>query len=162
MLRLIAVVVCALVGALAVALVAGCGGERPSERSIALAQCRLPKLAVEAQCAKLDVPEDRRHPSRRTIALGIAVLPANTLNPKPDPLFVLAGGPGQAASHLGPFASQLVGVRKARDIVLVDQRGTGRSSPLDCAAFEPHDDFDSLLELDPKPKAAQCARELAD
>lgn len=161
MLRMIVIVVHALGSAIAAALLAGCGGDRAGERAIALSECRLPKLATAAQCGTLDVPEDRSNPSQRTIAIALAVLPANTLNPKPDPLFVLAGGPGQAASHLGPFASQLVGVRKDRDIVLVDQRGTGRSSPLDCAAFKPHDDLEQVLELDPKPKAAQCARELA-
>jgi pimeloyl-ACP methyl ester carboxylesterase len=162
MLRLIVIVVRALGCAIVAILLAGCAGERPGTRALALSECRLPKLALAAQCGTLDVPEDRRNPSRRTIAIAVALLPANTLNPKPDALFVLAGGPGQAASHLGPFASQLVGVRKDRDIVLVDQRGTGRSSPLDCAALKPHYDFESMLELDPAPKAAQCARELAD
>ncbi len=161
MLRMIVIVVHALGCAIAAAVLVGCGSDRGSARALALSECRLPKLTIAARCATLDVPEDRRNPSRRTISITVAVLGANTLNPKPDPLFILAGGPGQAASHLGPLASQLVGVRKDRDIVLVDQRGTGRSSPLDCAAFRPHDDLDSALELDPKPKAKQCARELA-
>jgi pimeloyl-ACP methyl ester carboxylesterase len=52
-------------------------------------------------------------------------------------------------------------VRKDRDIVLVDQRGTGRSSPLLCAAFKQDDSTESALELDPVPKAAACAKELA-
>ena len=89
------------------------------------------------------------------------MLPANTLHPRADPLFILAGGPGQAASFLGPFAAALTGVRKDRDIVLVDQRGTGRSSPLVCAAFKPDDSLEATLELDPVPKAAACAQELA-
>ena len=83
--------------------------------------------------------------------------------PRADPLFILAGGPGQAASFLGPFAAALTGVRKDRDIVLVDQRGTGRSSPLACAAFELDERADAALELelDPVPNAAACAKELA-
>ncbi len=52
-------------------------------------------------------------------------------------------------------------MRKDRDIVLVDQRGTGRSSPLACAAFKPDDSAEATLELDPVPKAAACAKELA-
>ncbi len=52
-------------------------------------------------------------------------------------------------------------MRKDRDIVLVDQRGTGRSSPLTCAAFKPDDSAEATLELDPVPKAAACAKELA-
>jgi pimeloyl-ACP methyl ester carboxylesterase len=144
------------------AAVAGCGdGGGTPRRTIALTECRLPRLAVPAQCGELTVPENRDRPDGRRITLAIAVLPANTLTPKPDPLFILAGGPGQAASHLGPFAALLTGVRKDRDLVLVDQRGTGRSAPLECAAFKPEDGTESAFELDPVPKAAACAKELA-
>lgn len=152
-------VVAALAG-LAVGL-AGCGDRGTPPRSVVLADCRLPKLPVAAQCGTLEVPENRARPGGRRISLAIAVLPANTLNPRADPLFILAGGPGQAASFLGPFAATLTGVRKDRDIVLVDQRGTGRSSPLRCAAFKPDDSAEATLELDPVPKAAACAQELA-
>jgi pimeloyl-ACP methyl ester carboxylesterase len=145
--------------ALTVALLSGCSETVVPTRSIALAACRLPKLAQEAQCGHIDVPEHRGDPASRRIAIFVAVLPANTLSPKPDPLFVLAGGPGQAASSLGPFARLLTGVRRTRDIVLVDQRGTGRSAPLDCPAFAPdeHAEFDT----DPVPKATLCAAQLA-
>jgi pimeloyl-ACP methyl ester carboxylesterase len=141
---------------------AGCGERAPAVgRGVALAECRLPRLALAAQCGTLEVPEDRARPAGRKVTLSIAVLPANTLDPRPDPLFLLAGGPGQAASHLGPFAVQLTGVRKDRDIVLVDQRGTGRSSALLCEAFKSDDSLAEALDLDPVPRAASCARELA-
>jgi pimeloyl-ACP methyl ester carboxylesterase len=147
---------------LALAALAGCGdGRDTAHRSLTLAECRLPRLALVAQCGTLAVPENREAPGGRTIGLAVAVLPANTLNPKPDPLFILAGGPGQAASFLGPFAAQMTGVRKDRDIVLVDQRGTGRSSPLTCAAYAPDDDPEAAFEIDPLPRAAACAKELA-
>ena len=107
------------------------------------------------------MPENRDKPDGRKIILSVAVLPANTLHPRADPLFILAGGPGQAASFLGPFAAALTGVRKDRDIVLVDQRGTGRSSPLVCDAFKPDHSLETALEFDPLPKASACARELA-
>ena len=147
-------------GALALALV-GCSQSVTPHRALALADCQLPKLPLAAQCGTLEVPENRAKPQGRKISLAVAVLPANTLNPRADPLFILAGGPGQAASFLGPFAAALTGVRKDRDIVLVDQRGTGRSSPLTCAAFEPDDSPDAALELDQVPKARACAKELA-
>ena len=147
--------------ALGVALT-GCGdADDAQRRSIALAECRLPKLATPAQCGELVVPENRERPDGRKITIAVAVLPANTLTPKPDPLFILAGGPGQAASHLGPFAALLSLVRKDRDLVLVDQRGTGRSTPLTCAAFKPDESPEAAIELDPVPKAAACAQELA-
>jgi pimeloyl-ACP methyl ester carboxylesterase len=141
---------------------AGCSQNDAPRRAIALTDCRLPKLPLSAQCGTLEVPENRAKPEGRKVSLAIAVLPANTLNPRADPLFILAGGPGQAATFLGPFAAALTGVRKDRDIVLVDQRGTGRSSPLRCAAFKPDDSADATLELDQLPKAAACAKELAD
>jgi len=151
----------AAVAAFALGL-AGCGQSAAPHRALSLADCRLPKLPLAAQCGTLEVPENRTKPEGRKISLAIAVLPANTLNPRADPLFILAGGPGQAASFLGPFAAALAGVRKDRDIVLVDQRGTGRSSPLDCAAFKPDDSPDATLELDQAPKARACAKELAE
>jgi len=104
------------------------------------------------------VPEDRSRPDGRKIGIFVAILPANTLSPKPDPLFVLAGGPGQAASQLAPFGALLNTLRRTRDIVLIDQRGTGRSSPLDCAAFKP--DRRDAFDTDPLPKATACETEL--
>src|SRR5262249_31236392 len=149
----------AAVAALVLGL-AGCGQSDSPRRAIALTECRLPKFSLAAQCGTLEVPENRAKPDSRKISLAIAVLPANTLNPRADPLFILAGGPGQAASFLGPFAALLTGVRKDRDIVLIDQRGTGRSSPLTCAAFKPDDSADATLDIDQAPKAAACAKEL--
>jgi pimeloyl-ACP methyl ester carboxylesterase len=144
------------------ACAAGCGDRAAAPaRSIALTECPLPHLPIAAQCGKLAVPEDRGRPEGRKLAVAVAILPANTLTPRRDPLFILAGGPGQAASALAPFAAQLVGVRKDRDIVLVDQRGTGRSAKLDCAAWKPGNGIEDALELDPVPKARACAAELA-
>jgi pimeloyl-ACP methyl ester carboxylesterase len=149
--RLLPILVC-------VAAVAGCGDHAPARR-IEFRECRLAKVAQAVQCGSLEVPENRQHPNGRKLSIFVAVLPANTLSPKPDPLVLLAGGPGQAASTLGPFASQLTAVRRTRDIVLIDQRGTGRSSPLSCPALAPdeHAEFDT----DPLPKAILCAQQLA-
>ncbi len=144
-----------MAGALAVA---GCGSGVESKRSLTLAECRLQGFAQAAQCGELEVPENRAQPGGRTIRIFAAVLPANTLTPKEDPLLILAGGPGQAASSLASFAGRLTELRRTRDIVLIDQRGTGRSSPLDCAAFKPRDD--DAFDVDPLPRARACAAEL--
>ena len=145
--------------AVAAIAIAGCGDDVTRHRSLELSECRLPRLAQAAQCGTLEVAENRAAPGGPKIKVFVGVLPANTLSPKPDPLFILAGGPGQAASQLAPFAAQLNEIRRERDIVLVDQRGTGRSAPLDCAALKPdrHDAF----ETDPLPRAKACAAELA-
>ena len=139
----------------------GCEGTSQRPSTLELTDCRLPKLSLTAKCGELTVLENRDQPDGRKIVIAVAVLPANTLNPRADPLFIVAGGPGQAASFLGPFAASLTGVRKDRDIVLIDQRGTGRSSPLDCAPFKPDPSLDTALEFDPAPKAMACAKELA-
>ena len=138
----------------------GACSEGARTRTIDLAECRLPRVAQAVQCGRLEVPENRAHPDGRKLSIFVAVLPANTLSPKPDPLVLLAGGPGQAASTLGPFAMQLAAVRRTRDILLIDQRGSGRSSPLDCRAFAPdeHAEFD----IDPVPKSLLCAWQLAE
>jgi len=142
----------------AVALLAGCGDPTTRRHGLALAECRLPNLPTPAQCGEIDVPENRGKPDGRKIRLFAAVLPANTLAPKPDPLLILAGGPGQAASTLAPFASRLNEIRRVRDVVLIDQRGAGRSTPLTCEAFKPRED--DALETDPVPRAKACAEEL--
>src|SRR5512144_974858 len=140
---------------------AACGDGGGASRTLALTECRLPRLAVAARCGTLEVPENRDAPQGRRITLTVAVLAANTLSPRRDPLFMLAGGPGQAATFLGPFAAQMTDVRKDRDIVLVDQRGTGRSSPLACRALKEDETFSTAFDIDVVPRAADCAKELA-
>ncbi len=150
-----------LVLAAALAALAGCGQDGRDPRTLALDDCRLPRLPTAARCGTVTVPEDRDRAGGRTIGVHVAVLPANTLSPHPDPLLILAGGPGQAASELATFAARLNEVRRTRDIVLVDQRGTGRSSPLACEAYSEAGLKASMLETDPTPRAKACAAELA-
>ncbi|QCO66632.2 alpha/beta hydrolase [Luteimonas yindakuii] len=121
-------------------LLAGCGDntDAPAEAgrhgSLALAPCATGEgaMRVEAMCGSLAVPEDRDAPDGRRIELNIAVLPARN-DAGLEPVFFLAGGPGQAATTLaGHIDAALREVRRSRDVVLVDQRGTGGSNPLDC------------------------------
>lgn len=106
---------------------------------LALQDCQLtyPGVAipVQAQCGKLTVFEDRQAAAGRTIDLNVAVLPAISRSPEPDPLFFITGGPGQAATEsFVSLANAFERIRQKRAIVLVDQRGTGQSNPLDCPA----------------------------
>jgi pimeloyl-ACP methyl ester carboxylesterase len=110
-----------------------CAGSPSPERTIALQPCRLDGLGTEAACGQYRVFENREARTGRSIDLRIAVVPALAAQPRPDPLFVLVGGPGQAATEAGAaIAEVLRDVRNKRDIVLVDQRGTGHSNPLSC------------------------------
>jgi pimeloyl-ACP methyl ester carboxylesterase len=100
---------------------------------ITLRPCTLGGGAVEARCGTYRVPENRAAPGGRTIALRVAVLPARDGASSPDPLVYLAGGPGGSAIADAAGIRQIFGgVNESRDIVLVDQRGTGSSHRLEC------------------------------
>ncbi len=84
-----------------------------------------------AVCGILEVPEDRSNPSGQMIGLRVAVIPAETDTPESDAFFALAGGPGRAGTaFFGWLPGLLADVHATRDIVLVDQRGTGGSNAL--------------------------------
>ena len=93
------------------------------------------------------------------------MLPATAEPPRADPVIVLQGGPGQAATALGSFygGPSWAAVRRERAIVLLDQRGTGGSAPLDC--FLGGDDANTKGYLDdllPVPAVRACAAELRE
>jgi pimeloyl-ACP methyl ester carboxylesterase len=94
---------------------------------------------VDAKCGTLGVSEDPLNPQSRQIDLSIAVVEAISRSPEPDPLFILVGGPGQSALETFPaLSATLFMIHQKRDIVLVDQRGTGKSNPLRC--LDPEDE----------------------
>jgi pimeloyl-ACP methyl ester carboxylesterase len=123
----------------------GCGrrgGGGPPGGALRLAPCALASpgspATLAAQCAELAVPEDRANPGGRTINLAVAVVPSTAERPEPDPVFFLAGGPGEAARASFPaIAPAYLDVLKRRDVVLVDQRGTGGSHALACREAPP-------------------------
>ena len=105
---------------------------------LSLQECRLEHplrvTSAAARCGVLKVAENPWMPGDGSIDLHVAVVPALNRRAALSPLFLLAGGPGQAASDLyvssaGAFAR----INRNHDIVLVDQRGTGRSAPLACS-----------------------------
>jgi pimeloyl-ACP methyl ester carboxylesterase len=130
-------------------------GRRPA---LELAPCRLEHpsfgAAVSADCGRFAVPENRSRPAGRAIELYVARVPAINRREAREPLFVLAGGPGMAATTLYTrIAPALARVRRNRDIVLVDQRGTGRSNPLVCELDE-----DVMMRATPEVIAAESER----
>jgi pimeloyl-ACP methyl ester carboxylesterase len=83
------------------------------------------------------VPENPAAPRGRQIELQLAVVPAISTRKRPDPLFLLPGGPGMgAASFYTSVAPVFALIHRDRDIVLLDQRGTGGSNALDCESSE--------------------------
>ncbi|NVJ70726.1 MAG: alpha/beta fold hydrolase [Alphaproteobacteria bacterium] len=109
-------------------------GQQPAtEKGAGLEPCFIKGVKSRVKCMTLDVPLDYADPAGPTISVFAAVLPATGSNVEPDPLWVFAGGPGQAAAELGAIArTAFKHIRRTRDIVLVDQRGTGKSNPLQC------------------------------
>jgi len=127
--------------AVLVALGLPAGSATPPPAALELTPCEIehPLLhtVVAAECGVLTVAENPHVAGGRQIGLAVARVPAVSRRKEPDPLFVLAGGPGQAASEFyATVAPALARIRRERDIVLVDQRGTGRSNRLGCAEGE--------------------------
>ena len=117
---------------------AACSGQEAPRATLELASCRLPGIEAMARCAKHEVFEDREARSGRRISINIAVIPARNRAHEPDPVVVFAGGPGQGAVSLAAQLMPLFArVNDLRDIVFVDQRGTGASHPLNCEPDEP-------------------------
>jgi len=97
----------------------------------------------KAECAEFEVPEDYENPSKKTIKLRVARIKANAKTAKADPVTLIAGGPGQGAvDAFNPSLGQLIKIRFERDIYLIDQRGTGKSNPLECPDIEVPDTLD--------------------
>lgn len=115
--------------------------------------------SLEAQCARFEVPEDRSRPDGRKLALNLAWLPPKQEgDAEPDPVFFLAGGPGQAAVETYPtLDAAFAEVRKHRGIVLVDQRGTGKSNVLSCV----FDDEDESNAAAAHAMASACLKTLS-
>lgn len=108
--------------------------------TLPLTACRPDGVQEDVLCGVLEVPEDRGKPAGRKLALSVVVIPAKSATPL-EPVFILSGGPGQAATESTPG---YVGAweRDEHDVVMVDLRGTGRGAggldcPLDAARSGP-------------------------
>lgn len=123
------------------------GDERPAPGPF-LRSCRLPELPSGAWCGRYEVFEDREAKRGRRIALNMVILPSLGKTHAPDPVFFLAGGPGQSAVSLASLLGEgpLKDLRAERDLVFLDQRGTGASNPLNCDLFEDDTDLRNYFE----------------
>ncbi len=132
------------IGLLAALSAAGKAAEEFSD----LRACELSSsngLSISARCGAFEVPEDHEQPEGRLLEIAYAVVPARSGSPAPDPVFFLAGGPGQSAIDTAPLISlSLREVNRDRHLVFIEQRGTGSSHALNC---EP-DDLDDMIEMD--------------
>ena len=106
---------------------------------------------IQARCGTLARPEDPSNPDSSTLRLRVAIVPALSLEPAPDPFVPIAGGPGQGSiSFYAGYSQAFERVRRSRDILLLDQRGTGDSATMNCEfdenAIEGNISLDQTIE----------------
>jgi len=138
--------------------------------SVTLAACELAQpnsgLSTEAWCTAFPVAENRADPHSRVITLKLAVLRSSAQLPSKDMLVFLAGGPGQAATDsAGQIASMLEPLRAHRDVLLLDQRGTGGSNALNCKGSDDtatQDDSNGFDADKLRHSVADCLKQLSD
>lgn len=133
--------------------------------TLELKECFVPNIRSKALCGALDVPEQRDQAisDNNKISLNVVVLPKFKEESTEYPLMFLAGGPGQAATELAPAINRTLNeVRQQHDIIFVDQRGTGKSSPLTCD----DESIDGLTyddtNIDIKEDVEKCLAEFTD
>ena len=112
-----------------------------SSATLELTDCRIsagPAFPSQrARCGTLERPLDPDDPDSPMIELRVAVVPALNLEPEPDPVVPIAGGPGQGSVQFySAYRGAFEPLRRNRDILLVDQRGTGDSARMDCDVDE--------------------------
>lgn len=134
----------------------------PSRFQGKLQPCTPPGFLEPVLCGSLPVWENRGKAAGRKIDLNVVVAPAYEPVPAPDPVFYFSGGPGQAGTDLASWMSQLAfDLRRDRDLVFIDQRGTGKSNPLNCELPGGGDDLQaSLRPMFPVEPLRACLAEL--
>jgi pimeloyl-ACP methyl ester carboxylesterase len=104
-----------------------------AQAQVTLTPCRVPGVAQEVRCGVVQRPLDATRPKGAQIDVHYVVQPAVARRKREDAVFFIAGGPGQSAIDVMPHVLPLFArLNQRRDIVFVDQRGTGRSAPLRC------------------------------
>jgi len=132
-----------------------------NEPSIALSACRFADLTRAARCGVLSVAENPDKPSGRRLSISVVVIPATHAPALADPIVVLQGGPGEdTISSAGFFAERFAPLLADRDLLLVDQRGTGKSGALPCILYTATDPAASLRDVFPLAAVKRCAQRL--
>ena len=128
---------------------------------LTLKDCDVQGIQGKAKCGAFEVYEDRVAQKGRKINLNIVVLPATSAQREPDPLFYFAGGPGSSATEDSPGIAQIFAkIREHRDLVFVDQRGTGGSNPLNCDFYNANDLQSYLGYFFPLEDIRKCRTQL--
>ncbi|SEK53588.1 alpha/beta hydrolase fold [Colwellia chukchiensis] len=138
-----------------------CIAQSSDSQQLSLQSCHVKGVRQQVQCGTLMVPEDYTQPNGERISINFVILPAIDSSKKQLPLMFLAGGPGQAATELASHIySGFNEVRKTRDLILIDQRGTGQSAPLQCQEPLTLDPYTSVPEDFTLSDVKQCLLQL--
>jgi pimeloyl-ACP methyl ester carboxylesterase len=133
----------------------------PAAPATRVAVCKLAGIAQSARCGFIEVLENPENPVGRRIPIGFAVIPATGGRAVGDPIAVMMGGPGEDAISMAPdFARMFAALRTDRDLLLVDERGTGRSHALTCNMYEESEAADNLRDFLPPTAVRRCAAEV--
>lgn len=147
---------------LAVLLLLASAGSAAAGTAAFLAPCDIPGVKEKARCGTYTVWENRETKAGRRIGLNVLVLPATGSPREPDAIAFLAGGPGDAATRSAAYlAHEFAALRQHRDILLVDQRGTGKSHPLECDLYPGKDAQTALGAFFPAERVRECRASLA-
>ncbi|MEA2599278.1 MAG: hypothetical protein QOF89_270 [Acidobacteriota bacterium] len=151
---------------LSVLALASCGSiaaETAPVKKLEPVPCAIPSLPKDARCGVYEVFENRAAQSGRRIPLQVVILPATGPERLPDPLLYFAGGPGASSLDEGRwFAMSAPELRKNRDVLLIDSRGTGRSAALICDELRGTGSVQGFLEeYMPADKVRVCRDRLA-
>jgi len=123
-----------------------------AQAELEMAPCFIAGLKERISCGTVELPLDYANPDGTRVPVHVALVPAVAATPEADPLLIFAGGPGQAAGDYGGFVNlAFYEIQKKRDIILIDQRGTGRSYGMKCE----YGDLEDAL-LDRKLLAEMC------
>jgi pimeloyl-ACP methyl ester carboxylesterase len=137
------------------------GQQSGKPATLGMVPCEIQGIEGKARCGDYAVFENRATKKGRKIRLKIVVLPATGVEHAPDPFVYIAGGPGSSAIEDAPgIAQAFQKIREKRDLVFVDQRGTGGSNPLNCDFFNPADAQSYLGYFFPLDDVKKCRQQL--
>jgi len=144
---------------LAISLVQGPSGSEPS--AIRWTACDV-VVIPGARCGFLRVPENHERKSGKQIQLFVVILPARERPVGPDPVLELFGGPGDFGSRRVPAVASMHRTTNAhRDVIIMDQRGTGRSSSLACLYGDPMNPQGYVDAFLPLAELRKCRERIA-
>jgi pimeloyl-ACP methyl ester carboxylesterase len=150
----------AICGCLLLALTLQAAGSTAD--TVQLSACELPGVKRPAKCGVVEVPENPDQPRGRRLKIAVAVIPRQAAEAHNDPIVPLMGGPGEDAISSAEYFVGIYGsLLRERDLLLVDQRGTGKSNGLRCTLWDPKNTAGSLRDVFPAAAIEKCVKQLA-